>query len=41
VHIIDPQDKDSVYVQGDNRRINHIKFFRGEKFEYDTIRDEK
>ena len=41
IHIIDPQDKDSVFVQGDNRQIKGIKFFRGEKFEYDTIRDEK
>ena len=41
IHIIDPQDKDSVYIQGDMKKIQGIKFFRGEKFEYDTIRDEK
>ena len=41
IHIIDPQDKDSVYTQGEAKKIRGIKFFTGEKFEYDTIRDEK
>jgi hypothetical protein len=41
INIIDPQDKDSVYTQGEIKKIKGIKFFTGEKFEYDTIRDEK
>ncbi len=41
IRIIDPEDKDSVYVLGNTRSIKGIRFFRGEKFEYDTIRKEK
>jgi hypothetical protein len=40
VHIIDPQAQDSV-SELDNNRIGGIKFYKGNKFEYDTLRDEK
>lgn len=40
IQLIDPQDKDSVYVIGRDR-IKGIEFYTGKKFEYDTVRDEK
>ena len=41
IRIIDPQDKDSVFVIGNENKIKGIRFFTGRKFEYDTVRDEK
>ncbi len=41
IRIIDPEDEDSIYMIGDRRQIKKIRFFTGEKFEYDTIRDER
>ena len=41
IRIIDPQDKDSIYVLRNDNKIKGIKFFTGRKFEYDTIRDQK
>jgi hypothetical protein len=41
IQVIDPQDKDSIYVTGKNYRIKDIEFYTGRKFEYDTIRDDK
>jgi len=41
IRIIDPEDKDSVYVLADTRSVRGIRFFKGEKFEYDTIRKDK
>lgn len=40
IQLIDPQDKDSVYVIGRDR-IKGIEFYTGKKFEYDTVRNEK
>ena len=41
IRIIDPQAKDSISVLGNNNKIKNINFYRGEKFEYDTTRDQK
>lgn len=41
IRIIDPQDKDSIYVLGQTGRIKGIRFFKGKKFEYDTLRNER
>lgn len=40
IRVIDPQDKDSVYTAGDNAKIHDIRFYRGGKFEYDTVRED-
>ncbi len=39
IHIIDPQDKDSIYTLAGGKKLKGIKFYTGKKFEYDTIRD--
>ena len=41
IHIIDPEDKDSIYAGPDNKKIKGLKFYNGGKFEFDTVRDEK
>lgn len=41
IRIIDPEDKDSIYVLGNRSEIKGIRFFTGKKFEYDTVRDER
>ncbi|MGZ8559503.1 MAG: BamA/TamA family outer membrane protein [Chitinophagaceae bacterium] len=41
IHIIDPQDKDSIIVLQKNSKIRGVRFYNGEKFEYDTLRDKK
>ena len=41
IRVIDPQDKDSIIVEQNNDKIKGIKFYDGEKFEYDTLRDKK
>jgi len=38
IRVIDPERKDSVHG---NNKVKGIKFFKGEKFEYDTLRDKK
>jgi hypothetical protein len=38
IRIIDPENKDSVI---NDEKIKYINFFRGKKFEYDTLREEK
>ncbi|RYG50094.1 MAG: hypothetical protein EOO01_11520, partial [Chitinophagaceae bacterium] len=39
IHIIDPQDKDSI-ITGGAHKIRGVEFYTGRKFEYDTVRDE-
>ncbi|MGK2860574.1 MAG: BamA/TamA family outer membrane protein [Chitinophagaceae bacterium] len=39
IHMIDPEDKDSIL--GTNKKTGGIRFYNGEKFEYDTLRDKK
>ena len=38
IRVIDPERKDSVHG---NNKVKGIKFFKGKKFEYDTLRDKK
>ena len=41
VRVVYPGNEDSVIVSPTNSRTKGIKFFNGEKFEYDTLRDKK
>jgi hypothetical protein len=41
IHVIDPQNKDSIIVFQNKDKIKGIKFYNGKKFEYDTLRDKK
>ncbi len=41
VHVIDPEDKDSVSAQAGHKEIKGLKFYNGGKFEFDTVWDEK
>lgn len=41
IRVIDPQDKDSIYVTGAHRNIKDIDYYTGKKFEYDTVREDK
>lgn len=38
IRVIDPEREDSIHG---NKKVKGIKFFKGEKFEYDTLRDKK
>jgi hypothetical protein len=41
IRVIDPKQEDSVMVSTSNNKVKGIKFFKGEKFEYDTLHNKK